>query len=117
MRTDFLRIGSVKRMDRAVLPFSLHCESSKSSSVVGELKEMLKTAASPAEAAIIECVLCCSQHTYVIAFIRICQACWWWGCCSPLPPQPCRRFGWQILSVNSIRAAERHKTTLSLPLS
>ena len=46
----------MKRMDKAVLPFSLHCESSSKSSVVAELKEMLKAAASPAEAAIIECV-------------------------------------------------------------
>ena len=74
VRTDFLRIGSVKRMDRAVLPFSLHCESSKSSAV-GELKEMLKTAASPAETAIIQCVPCCRQHKDEAASTLVCLEC------------------------------------------
>ena len=46
----------MKRMDKAVLPYSLHCCESSRSSAIGELKDMLKAAASPAEAAIIECV-------------------------------------------------------------
>jgi hypothetical protein len=54
---EFLRIGSLKRMDKAVLPFSLHCCESSKSTAVDELKEMLKAVSSAAEAAIIECVL------------------------------------------------------------
>ena len=58
---DFLRIGSVKRMDKAVLPYSLHCCESSKSSAIGELKDMLKAAASPQVAAIIECTPCSSR--------------------------------------------------------
>ena len=43
-------------MDRALLPFSLHCSEAKgAASAVPELKEMLKQASSPAETSAIEC--------------------------------------------------------------
>lgn len=39
---DFLRIGSVKRMDKALLAYSLHCSESRSSNdALKELNDML----------------------------------------------------------------------------
>lgn len=51
-------MGNLRRMGRALLPFSLHCSESKgAASAVLELKEMLKHASSLAEASAIECAL------------------------------------------------------------
>ena len=65
---DFLRVGSLRRMDKAVLPFSLHCCDSSKATAVDELKEMLKAAASSAEAAVVECVL--HSHSRPLPYAR-----------------------------------------------
>ena len=52
-RADFIRIGPVRRMDRALLPFSLHSTARGRSETAAELEEMLKAAGSLAEAAVI----------------------------------------------------------------
>ena len=47
---DFLRVGPLKRMDKALLPYSLHCsESSSSNDALKELKDMLLETTDPVE--------------------------------------------------------------------
>ncbi|KAK9841693.1 hypothetical protein WJX74_010223 [Apatococcus lobatus] len=48
--TEFLRIGSVKRMDKSLLAYSLHCSESRSSSdALKELQQMLSVCVDAAE--------------------------------------------------------------------
>ncbi len=47
---DFLRVGPLKRMDKALLAYSLHCSESRSSNdATKELKDMLMEATDPVE--------------------------------------------------------------------
>jgi hypothetical protein len=54
---DFLRVGSLPRIHKAVLPHSLHATSAdaraKKGGAAAELKDMLARASSPSEASII----------------------------------------------------------------
>jgi len=57
---DFLRVGSLPRIDKGVLPHSLHAAAdskSKRGGAAAELKDMLAAAICPREAAIIQCVM------------------------------------------------------------
>ena len=53
--TNFLRVGSLPRMARAVLPNALHI-ADDSKDAVAQVKEMLKTAADGVEEAMLRCV-------------------------------------------------------------
>ena len=46
---DFLRIGPVKRMDKALLAYSLHCSGSRSSEAMKELNDMLSASTDAVE--------------------------------------------------------------------
>lgn len=53
--SDFLRVGSLRRIDRALLGYSLHCSEAKGQQdAAEELKQMLAAASNPAEAALIQ---------------------------------------------------------------
>lgn len=48
VRADFLRVGPLKRMDKALLAYSLHCSESRSSNdALKELKDMLVEVTDP----------------------------------------------------------------------
>ena len=52
---EFLRIGSVKRMDKALLAYSLHCSESRSSNdALKELNDMLSGCTDAVEQSIIQ---------------------------------------------------------------
>jgi hypothetical protein len=56
--TDFLRVGPLRRLSRRLLPHSLHASESRASAgAAAELREMLKEAGGPAEAAAIRAEL------------------------------------------------------------
>ena len=50
-----VRVGALRRIDKRLLPYSLHAVDSKASGdAIAELKDMLAAAASAAEAAVIQ---------------------------------------------------------------
>lgn len=51
---DFLRVGSLRRIDKRLLPHSLHArQNSGKSDAASELADMLKTCTDPQEAALL----------------------------------------------------------------
>uniref|UniRef100_A0A1D1ZXG7 AAA+ ATPase domain-containing protein n=2 Tax=Auxenochlorella protothecoides TaxID=3075 RepID=A0A1D1ZXG7_AUXPR len=54
--TDFLRLGPLKRIDRRLLPYSLHASKTKATGI-SELKEMIKATTSQAEACLLRAEL------------------------------------------------------------
>ena len=61
--TDFLRVGALRRLDRRLLPQSLHAsESRATATAAAELREMLKEAGSPAERAAIQAELAAAER-------------------------------------------------------
>lgn len=50
-----MRVGALRRIDKRLLPYSLHAVDSKAhNDAIGELKAMLAAAPTPAEAAVIQ---------------------------------------------------------------
>ncbi len=79
---DFLRVGSLPRIDKGVLPHSLHAAAdskSKRGGAAAELKDMLAAAICPREAAIIQCVMlvCCNLNQAAISqcIMLLCNHC------------------------------------------
>ena len=55
MFADFLRVGSLRRIDKRLLPHSLHArQNSGKSDAASELADMLKTCTDPQEAALLK---------------------------------------------------------------
>ena len=71
MRADLVRVGPVRRMDRALLPFSLHSTARGRSEAAAELEDMLRGATSPAEAAIIRTELA-QACTFLHSVAKLC---------------------------------------------
>lgn len=52
---DFIRVGSLKRIDKRLLPYSLHArQNSGKGDAVSELTDMLKASTSPGEQALLQ---------------------------------------------------------------
>ena len=52
---DFIRVGSLRRIDKRLLPYSLHArQNSGKTDAVSELTEMLKASSSPQEQALLQ---------------------------------------------------------------
>jgi hypothetical protein len=64
-----LRVGPLKRIDRSLLPYSLHSSAAKCSEAAKELEDMLKAASSVSEAACINEELARVSHTCLNAHV------------------------------------------------
>ena len=69
MHADVVRVGALRRIDKRLLPYSLHAVDSKASGdAIAELKDMLAASASAAEAAVIQKELDLAKQVLLLTF-------------------------------------------------